>query len=101
VLPHLQAPALLRLLTIDFPGILGVEFVGALMRHTGSYTCTLYEKGFPWVDKDWNLSKRRDAELLDLLSRREMYTFLYPLDACHPDPSAILPGNVYPNRTNS
>jgi hypothetical protein len=27
------------------------------------------------------LSKGRDAELLDLLSRREMYTFLYPLDA--------------------
>jgi hypothetical protein len=30
-----------------------------------------------------------------------MYTFLYPLDACHPDPPAILPGNVYPNRANS
>jgi hypothetical protein len=48
-----------------------------------------------------HMSKRRDAELLDLLSRRKMYTFLYPLDACHPDPPAILPGNVYPNRTNS
>jgi hypothetical protein len=32
------------------------------------------------------LSKRRDPELLELLSRREMYTFLYPLDARHPDP---------------
>jgi hypothetical protein len=50
---------------------------------------------------DVYLSKWRDAELLDLLSRREMYTFLYPLDARHPDPPAILPGIVYPNRTNS
>jgi hypothetical protein len=58
VLPHLQASALLRLLTIDFPGILGVEFMGALVRHTGSYTCTLYEKGFPWVDKDWNFAQQ-------------------------------------------
>jgi hypothetical protein len=48
-----------------------------------------------------NLSERRDAELLDLLSRREMYTFLYPLDACHPDPPAILPGNVYPKKVNT
>jgi hypothetical protein len=45
--------------------------------------------------------KSRDAKLLDLISRREMYTFLYPLDACHPDPPAIFPGIVYPNRTNS
>jgi hypothetical protein len=47
------------------------------------------------------LSERRDAELLDLLSRREMYTFLYPLDACYPDPPAILPGNVYPKKVNT
>jgi sulfite reductase alpha subunit-like flavoprotein len=32
------------------------------------------------------LSKWRDAELLDLLSRRKMYIFLYPFDAWHPDP---------------
>jgi hypothetical protein len=36
------------------------------------------------------LSKWRDAELLDLLSRREMYTFLYPLDAWHPDPPSVV-----------
>jgi hypothetical protein len=48
-----------------------------------------------------HLSERRDAELLDILSRREMYTFLYPLDACHPDPPAILPGNVYPKKVNT
>jgi hypothetical protein len=47
------------------------------------------------------VSKSRDAELLDLLSRRKMYTFLYPLDACHPDPLAILLGIWYANRTNS
>jgi hypothetical protein len=30
-----------------------------------------------------------------LLSRREMYTFLYPLDACRLDPPTILPGIVF------
>jgi hypothetical protein len=47
------------------------------------------------------LSKWRDAELLDLLSRRKMYTFLYSLDAWHPDSSQSYLGIMYPNRTNS
>jgi hypothetical protein len=60
--PHLQAASLLRSLTIHFPGILGVEeFVRAVVRRTGPCTCTLYEKGFPWVDKDWNFAQQRLA----------------------------------------
>jgi hypothetical protein len=57
-----RRPRFLRSLTIDFPGILGVEeFVRAVVRRTGPCTCTLYEKGFPRVDKDWNFAQQRLA----------------------------------------
>jgi hypothetical protein len=54
------------------------SLLGRMAEAMGHVLATLYTRQL--------VSKRRDAELLELLSRGGMYTFLYPLDARHPDP---------------